>query len=195
MKKTTRKKIVVFKEWLSLSNKAFRLLIMIAVSGGHLDINLSDMCRFLSISCQERNKIRLKTEINTLTSEGYINCVKKGNIYHLKIIPQKTKIKIFRHLTESIIKNEYTMGISVSWMYVLKLYIWIVHNKKEIVTCQMISNDINASISTLSRAKGVLERGYRAIMCTTVTKKLSEGDFITLGQTLRAGAWWSPPQN
>ena len=141
--------IIFYWEWLSLPKAQFRLLAMIAVSGGTFEGNLTDMCNYLSVTPQSHNRVKIKTALEALTSAGYIEWEQSGRTHHLEIIPKETEIKIPLELAKSIINHEYSSEEQVAWEQVLKLYIWIVHNDLDIVKNKMIAEALSTSESTV----------------------------------------------
>lgn len=184
------KECVFYKEWLLLNKNQFRLLAMIATNGGEFTGNYTDMCNYLSITPQSRNKNKIKTALDDLTSKGYIDWEQMGRTHHLKIYPKETEIKIPLELAVSIINHDYSNEEQVAWEQVLKVYIWITQNKMDIVTNKIIANEVGASESTVCSAKNVLENEYEAITKNKITKKTGDDSFRTLGQELRCCAWW-----
>ena len=183
------KEITFYWEWLSLPKDQFRLLAMIAASGGQFDGNYTDMCNYLSVTPQSRNKAKIKSAIEALTSSGYIDWSQSGRTHQLKVIPKEDKISISLKLANSIIRHDYSPKEQVAWEQVLKLYIWVVHNDLDIVTNRMIAAALLTSESTVCSAKNVLVKEYEAITKRKVSEKVGENFFRTLGQELRACAW------
>ncbi len=184
------KEITFYWEWLSLSKDQFRLLAMIAASGGQFDGNYADMCNYLSVTPQSRNRAKIKTALEALSAAGFIEWEQAGRTNHLKINPKETAIKIPLDLANSIIRHDYSKEEQVAWEQVLKLYIWIVHNELDIVINRMIAADLSTSESTVCSAKNVLLKEYETITKRKISEKLSDNCFRTLGQELRACAWW-----
>ena len=185
--------IAFYWEWLSLPKDQFRLLAMTAASGGRFDGNYTDMCNYLSVTPQSRNREKLKSALEVLASSGYIEWEQSGRTHHLTIIPKETEIKIPLALAKSIINHEYSSEEQVAWEQVLKLYIWVVHNDLDIVINRMIAAALSTSESTVCSAKNVLVKEYEAITKRNISEKLGENFFRTLGQELRTCAWWETP--
>ena len=185
--------ITFYWEWLSLPKEQFRLLAMIAASGGRFDGNYTDMCSYLSVTSQSRNRAKIKAALGALTSAGYIGWEQSGRTHHLEIKPKETEIKIPLELARSIINHEYSAEEQVAWEQVLKLYIWVVHNDLDIVINKIIAAALSTSESTVCSAKNVLVKEYEAITKKKISEKWGDDCFRTLGQELRACAWWEPP--
>ena len=112
-----------YREWLPLDKKEFRILAMIADKGEYKG-NLSEICEYLSLNPQTRNRNQISNSIQALVEQGFVNCIKQGRTYTLKAIPKEKKIEISRRWAEPIIQHQYTSE-SVAWETVLKVLIWI----------------------------------------------------------------------
>jgi len=181
---------IFYKEWLSLPKEEFNVLAMIAEQGGSFTGNYSDICRYLSVTPQSRNRDALKSAVKSLSSNDFISCESNGRTHHLKAIPKATEIELPRRWVQSVIQHDYSSE-TVAFAHVLKVFIWIACNDFSVVTNNMIAKDLNVSVSTIISAKNVLEREYQNISKKKISKKLGEDIFRTLGQELAAGAWWT----
>ena len=83
MKPHNMEEITFYWEWLSLPKDQFRLLAMIAASGGRFDGNLTDMCNYLSVTPQSKNREKIKAALEDLTSAGLIEWEQSGRTHHL----------------------------------------------------------------------------------------------------------------
>ena len=182
--------VIFFREWLHLPKAEFNLLAMIAEQGGSFSGNYSEMCRYLGVTPQDRNRTAIRNAIESLVSQGYISRKSHGRPHHLTVIPKATEIRLPRPWVQSVIQHDYSSE-AVAFAHVLKVFIWIAHNDLSVVTNGMIAEDLNVSVSTVVSAKNVLEREYQNITKRKVSEKLGEDFFRTLGQELAAGAWWS----
>ena len=86
------KEITFYWEWLPLPKDQFRLLAMIAASGGRFDGNYTDICNYLSVTPQSRNREKIKASLEVLTSAGYIGWEQSGRTHHLTVNPKETEI-------------------------------------------------------------------------------------------------------
>lgn len=184
--------VIFFLEWLPLPKAQFNILAMLAEQGGSFSGNYADICRYLNVTPQSRNRDALRAAIETLSSKGFITCESRGRTQHLKLIPKATEVKLPRLWVQSVIRHDYSSE-AVAFAHVLKVFMWIVQNEQEVVTNQMIAADLSVSVSTIVNAKNVLEREYENITKKKVSEKLGENIFRTLGQELEAGAWWTEP--
>ncbi len=182
--------ITFYSEWLPLPKEQFRLLAMIAANGGEFVGNYTDICNYLSVTPQSRNKTRIKLSIEALINGEYITCRNNGRTQHLKVIPKAKENILPLKLAQSIINHDYSKEAQVAWEQVLKLYIWILQNNLDIVTNKVIAAALSTSESTVCSAKNVLVNEYETITKKRISDKLGENWFRTLGQELRACAWW-----
>ena len=181
---------IFYWEWIPLPKAEFNVLAMIAEQGGEFTGNYSDMCRYLGVTPQNRNRTSLRNAIESLVSKGFISCESRGRTHHLTVIPKATEIRLPRLWVQSVIHHDYSSE-AVAFAPVLKVFIWIAHNDLSVVTNGMIAEDLNVSVSTVVSAKNVLEREYENITKRKVSEKLGKDFFRTLGQEIAAGAWWT----
>ena len=181
--------IVFYDDWLPLPKAEFNVLTMVAEQGGTYAGNLSDMCRYLNVTPQSRNREPLRSAIESLTSKGFLSCDTRGRTYHLNVIPRETEVKLPRLWVQSVIQHDYSSE-SVSFAAVLKVFAWIMQNRMEVVTNAMIAAELGISESTVCAAKNVLQHEYENIIKKKVSQKWGDG-FRTLGQELAANAWWT----
>lgn len=184
------KMVTFYREWLPLPKSEFNILAMIAEQGGTFAGNWSDMCRYLNVTPQSRNRKPIQAAVESLTSKGFITWDSSGRTQTLKVIPKATEIELPRLWVQSVIQHDYSSE-DVAFAPVLKLFLWIAQNELDIVTNDMIAADLGVSVSTVVSAKNVLEREYENITKRKVSEKLGDNIFRTLGQELAAGAWWN----
>lgn len=175
-------------EWLGVDKNQFRILSLLAPTGEYTG-NLSDMCRSLNISAQTTNRNKLRTSIQELSECGYITSSLNGRTYTLKANTKETVIKIPAEWLNQIMNHSYTSQ-SVSWQAVLKVLLWLCINKEPTVTREMIAEDINCGVDTITSALNVLERDYNAILRKFVTKQTLNGEYRRIGLDLTPVAWW-----
>lgn len=181
--------IVFYNEWLPLPKAEFNIMAMIAEHGGAYAGNLSDMCRYLTVTPQSRNRNQLRSAIESLTSKGFLSCETRGRTYHLKVVPRETEVKLPRFWVQSVIHHDYSSE-SVAFAPVLKVFLWIMQNSMDVVTNAMIAAELGISESTVCSAKNVLQYEYENIARRKVSQKWGDG-FRSLGQELAANAWWT----
>ena len=181
---------IFYWEWLPLPKAEFNILAMLAEQGGSFSGNYSDMCRYLGVTPQDRNRQVIRTAIESLSAAGFISHESQGRTQILTVIPRATEIPLPRLWVQSVIRHDYS-GQSVAFAQVLKVFAWVVAHRKGIVTNDMIAADLNVSASTVVSAKNVLKREYENVRQRNVSEKLGENFFRNLGQELEANAWWT----
>lgn len=186
----TLEKAVFYREWLPLPKAEFNILAMLAEQGGSFSGNYSDMCRYLGVTPQNRNRQALRAAVESLTTSGFITHESRGRTQILKVIPKVTEISLPHPWVQSVIRHDYS-GESVAFAQVLKVFAWIACNEMPIVTNAEIAADLSISTSTVVSAKNVLEREYENITKKRISEKVGENFFRNLGQELRMNAWWT----
>ena len=180
--------VVFYNEWLALPKAEFNVLAMVAEQGGSYSGNLSDMCRYLNVTLQTRNRNQLQAAIESLTSKNFLSCDTKGRTHHLKVIPKETEVKLPKIWVQSVIQHDYSSE-SVAFAPVLKVFLWILQNRMKVVTNAMIAAELGISESTVCSAKNVLQYEYENISKRKISQKWGDG-FRSLGQELAASAFW-----
>ena len=113
---------IFYKEWIPLPKAEFNVLAMIAEQGGSFSGNYADMCRYLGVDPQSRNRAVLRTAIGSLVSQGFISCESRGRTHHLTAIPKATEIRLPRLWVQSVIRHDYSSE-SVAFAFVLKVFV------------------------------------------------------------------------
>ena len=181
-----------FREWFPLPKGEFRIMAMLAEKGQFRG-NLSDLCRYFSVSPQTKSRRALKNQISELEKKGFITVQKTRNTYTLKAIPKVKRIEIERGYYEQIRKrHREPEEESVAWECVLKVYLWIsVNDYDSLINNQMLKEDLDLTDGVICSAKKVLDKEFGAIHRHKVSKKVSNGEIHTLGQHLGASAFWN----
>ena len=182
-------KVIFYREWLPLPKAEFNILAMLAEQSGSFSGNYSDMCRYLGVTPQNRNRQTLRAAVESLAAAGFITHESRGRTQTLKVVPKATEIQLPRLWVQSVIRHDYSSE-SVAFAQVLKVFAWIAGNEADIVTNDMIAAELNISASTVVSAKNVLEREYENITKRKISEKVGENTYRSLGQELAASAWW-----
>lgn len=187
--------VAFYREWLPLNKKEFRILAMLADFGGEYHGNLTDMCRYFSVSPQHKNREALREAIQHLTDRHYIESSVNGRTYSLRIIPKEKEIALPREWFERVRTREYSSE-SVSWEAVIKLLLWLIaHNPEVMITNQQIADDLDVSVSVVVSAKNVLEKDFEAI--TAASRRMSSWEIasppakISRTPTGKTGSSWT----
>ena len=183
-----RKDLVFYREWFPLPKGKFRILAMLA-DKGQFNGNLSDLCRYFFVNPQTATRNRLDNQINSLEEQGYIKVKRKGRTYTLTAIPKARIIKIAREHYELIRTRTRAPDVeSVAWENVLKVYLWALENNFDnIITNQMIQDDLLLSAGVICSAKNVLDREFGAIHRQKLSKLTADAEIYTIVNNL-AGA-------
>lgn len=187
---TNERKITFYYEWLQLQKNEFRILSMLADQGGSYNGNLSPILDYFNLSHQNRNRVQLRDSIIQLKTNEYIIHSETGCTHSLELIPKNTEIQMYAEWYE-FLKNHRSTVESVSWIMVLKTYLWILHNNPEnIITNKDIAEEINTSLTTLGYAKRVLKEEFEAFITEDRSVKLYDDRFIKIGHQIFPSAWW-----
>lgn len=187
-------------EWLSAEKLQFKLLTLITVlADNHLAYRgtLSDVCAFLGLASRNsRTNAKIKTAIDCLVSDGFIHALKDGNIWTLTLTKSaKRRSKVIRIKKEwyEVARNYKNSENSIDWSVVLKVWLYLIDNRKEVITSQEIADTLGVSVSVVSRAKSALMHDIKAITSkkVNVCKENSEGNitFRCLGSDVTVTAW------
>ena len=77
----------------------------------------------------------------------------------------------------------------VDWTVVLKVWLYLIDNRQEIITSSQIAEALAVSASTVSKAKTVLTKDLEAIKSQRINKQTSDGGFYCLGSSIDVKAW------
>lgn len=184
------KNIFFYREWLPLDKKEFRILAMLA-DKGKFKGNLSDMCRYFSLDPQTRTRIQLRESIQKLSDQGLIVQESSGNTYTLRAIPKVEKIEMPRKWLTLLRQHHYSSE-SVSWEAIVKVWLWLsACGGDQVITNDMLAEDLKISVSTVIAAKNVLQNEFAAITKEYVSEKHGEEFFVRIGQKINVAAWWA----
>lgn len=148
------------KDWLTVQNYQFKLLVMIAVlAENHLAYRgkLKDMCAFLGVKSSAYNNKQIQEAIGKLEAKGDILVVHEGQTWTLTLsVKAERKPKVVR------IKNAWIAAIQsyeapkkedcVSWENILKVLVYLCADKSEIKTYEGIGKDLLIDKKTVERA-------------------------------------------
>lgn len=180
------------KEWLSMEKYDFKILTLIAVLAENKLAyrgKIKDMCEFLGVAAgNSRTNRAIKDAIEKLEKEEYIDVIKRGQIYTLTLRDNRcrTIIKIQKKWI-AIVKS--LNGKQNSWDTILRVWLYLIDNQREIITTKDIAADLQLSEKTIGNVKKILVEDLKAIKCTNRAKKIDERTYIKLGQTIDTFAW------
>ena len=81
------------------------------------------------------------------------------------------------------------VGSGVDWTVVLKVWLYLIDNRREVITSGEIAEALDVSVSSVSRARQVLMNDLNAIQSKTINKQLPDGGFCCLGSNIVVKAW------
>ena len=182
------------KEWLKLEKYNFKLLTLVAVlAQNHLAYRgtVAEMCDYLGIDNQTKNRRAITTAIAQLEEKGMVKTILDNNkVYTITLSVKAEKKKDVIVIQKKWI--EMVQGLKsrgVSWDNVLRVWLYLIANEEEIITSKKIAADLGISERKVARIKDVLVNDLKAIKCQDRYKKTSGVNFTKLGQTIDTFAW------
>lgn len=158
------KEVEIDKDWLTVSNYQFKILVMVvALANEKLAFRgkLKDMCEFLGVSNQSKNTEKIKDAIEKLEAKGDVLVVKEGQTWTITLsVKAERKPKIIR------IRNAWIQAIkqykapkeeAVSWDNILKVFVYLCADKKDVKTYQEIAADLNLTFGIVRNAVWALD--------------------------------------
>ena len=180
------------KEWLKLEKYNFKLLTLVAVlAQNHLAYRgtVAEMCEYLGINNQTKNRKAITTAITQLEKKGMVKTILDGKVYTITLSVKAEKIKDVIVIQKKWIEMVQGLKGGVSWDNVLRVWLYLIANEEEIITSKKIAADLGMTKRMVDRIKVVLVNDLQAIKCRNRSKKISEGNFKKLGQTIDTFAW------
>ena len=181
------------KEWLKLEKYNFKLLTLVAVlAQNHLAYRgtVAEMCDYLGIDNQTKNRRAITTAIAQLEEKGMVKTILDNNkVYTITLSVKAEKKKDVIVIQKKWIEMVQGLTTGVTWDNVLRVWLYLIANEEEIITSKKIAADLGMSKSMVDRIKIVLVSDLKAIKCQNRAKKISEGNFQKLGQTIDTFAW------
>ena len=181
------------KEWLKLEKYNFKLLTLVAVlAQNHLAYRgtVAEMCDYLGIDNQTKNRRAITTAIAQLEEKGMVKTILDNNkVYTITLSVKAEKKKDVIVIQKKWIEMVQGLTTGVTWDNVLRVWLYLIANEEEIITSKKIAADLGMSKSMVDRIKIILVNDLKAIKCQNRAKKISEGNFQKLGQTIDTFAW------
>lgn len=159
------KEVEIDKDWLTVSNYQFKILVMVvALANEKLAFRgkLKDMCEFLGVSNQTSNTTKIKDAIQKLEDKGDVLVLREGQTWTITLsVKAERKPKVIR------IRNAWIKAIQqyqapdkekyVSWENILKVFVYLCADKRDIKTYDEIRNDLGLSFDVVRRAVWALD--------------------------------------
>ena len=180
------------KEWLKLEKYNFKLLTLVAVlAQNHLAYRgtVAEMCEYLGVDNQTKNRRAITTAIEQLEKKGMVKTILDGKVYTITLSVKAEKKKDVIIIQKKWIEMVQGLTTGVTWDNVLRVWLYLIANEEEIITSKKIAADLGMTKRMVDRIKVVLVNDLQAIKCRNRSKKISEGNFKSLGQTIDTFAW------
>ena len=180
------------KEWLKLEKYNFKLLTLVAVlAQNHLAYRgtVAEMCEYLGVDNQTKNRRAITTAIEQLEKKGMVKTILDGKVYTITLSVKAEKKKDVIVIQKKWIEMVQGLTTGVTWDNVLRVWLYLIANEEEIITSKKIAADLGMTKRMVDRIKVVLVNDLQAIKCRDRSKKISEGNFKKLGQTIDTFAW------
>ena len=180
------------KEWLKLEKYNFKLLTLVAVlAQNHLAYRgtVAEMCEYLGVDNQTKNRKAITTAITQLEKKGMVKTILDGKVYTITLSVKAEKKKDVIIIQKKWIEMVQGLTTGVTWDNVLRVWLYLIANEEEIITSKKIAADLGMTKRMVDRIKVVLVNDLQAIKCKNRSKKISEGNFKSLGQTIDTFAW------
>lgn len=192
------KEAYIDKDWLTVQNYQFKILVMIAVlAENHLAYRgkLKDMCEFLGVQSSAYNNKQIKAAIDALETKGDILVLKQGQTWTLTLsttAERKQKVIKIRNAWIKLIQQYKAIKEEdqISWENILKVLVYLIADKSEIKTYEAVSQELNISTKTVERAITALDGiEFNDI---SINRKLAwfknkKGEFKVKGQKIDVG--------
>lgn len=183
-------------EWLLRQKYEFKILTLIAVLA---DNNLAyrgtlkDMCEFFGVKPGDsRTNNQIKAAIMKLEADGLLKQIVDGRTFTLTLSKKgeqrKRVISIQKEWVE-IAKGYKSGDNSISWMNLLKVWLYLIDNKKEIIKTSEIAEELDLKPDSVKRAKKALEKDIQAIINKRRTTTSANGGYRCLGSSITVKAW------
>ena len=147
------------------------------------------MCEYLGVDNQTKNRRAITTAIEQLEKKGMVKTILDGKVYTITLSVKAEKKKDVIVIQKKWIEMVQGLTTGVTWDNVLRVWLYLIANEEEIITSKKIAADLGMTKRMVDRIKVVLVNDLQAIKCKNRSKKISEGNFKSLGQTIDTFAW------
>lgn len=158
------KEVEIDKDWLTVSNYQFKILVMVvALANEKLAFRgkLKDMCEFLGVSNQTSNTTKIKDAIQKLEEKGDVLVVREGQTWTITLsVKAERKPKVVRIRNawiKAIQQYKAPEGKEVQWDNILKVFVYLCADKRDIKTYDEIRNHLGLSFDVVRRAVWALD--------------------------------------
>lgn len=185
------------RDWTKFEKYDFKILTLIAVLANENRAyrgTVTQMCEFFGVSSRTAStREAIENAIDKVREQGYLDYMLHGKTYTLTLVEKAEKkskvVKIHNSLIKMAdeFKSEKKTG-KTTWDNTLRVWIYLIDNKKEIIKSREIAADLNISKDVVDRAKEVLI-GIGVVRCKDRYKKVDENKYQRLGQSIDVKAW------
>lgn len=191
------KEAYIDKEWLTVQNYQFKILVMIAVlAENHLAYRgkLKDMCGFLGVQASSNNRDKIKDAIAALAKKGDILVIQEGQTWTLTLSNKAEKkqriIKIRKAWIDLIQQYKPKDNEPVAWENILKVLVYLCADGQTVRSYEAIAADLNLSATVVKRSVHALDTmdfGDVHFKRKLAWYKNNKDEFKVKGQTFEIG--------
>lgn len=196
---------------LEMSKNEFKLVTMVLALRNDNKLysgTIKDMCEFLGIGSDSRNKRNILNALNNLTSQGILRYDVERNLYTIRLdlkCTEKEIIQLDKEWLKTIkMYKASTTNTSVDWSNLLKVFLCLIDNNNKVINSAAIANKIDLSCSIVNKAlaaiKEINENGgfgcgftvdrkpiYQKVSINTNADSITNGKIVEVGKNKKVG--------
>lgn len=188
------------QEWLSLDKYHFKILTMVTILADNQKAyrgKLSDLCQYLSIKPVSGNINNIKSALESLAENGYVNVMIDKDIYTISLSKAAEKNKNIIKIKRVWYQLIRDANSQAAWEQVLKVFLVLIDlpqgKEQKTITYEEIGQMIKCSKSTVDRAvKTICSINFVdfKFQKEIVKKRLENGGYQTLGTIYKQGIFF-----
>lgn len=196
---------------LEMSKNEFKLITMVLALRNDNKLysgTIKDMCDFLGVGSDSRNKKNILNALSNLTSQGILRYDVERNFYTIRLdlkCTEKEIIQLDREWLETIkIYKASTTNTSVDWSNLLKVFLYLIDHNDEIINTTTIASKVDLSCSIVNKAlaaiKEINNNGgfgcgftvyrkpiYQKVSINTNADNIADGKIVEVGKNKKVG--------
>lgn len=196
---------------LEMSKNEFKLVTMVLALRNDNKLysgTIKDMCEFLGIGSDSRNKKNILNALSNLTSQGILRYDVERNLYTIRLdlkCTEKEIIQLDKEWLETIkMYKANTTNTSVDWSNLLKVFLCLIDNNDKVINSAAIASRIDLSCSIVNKAlaaiKEINDNGgfgcgftvdrkpiYQKVSINTNTNNIADGKIVEVGKNKKVG--------
>lgn len=196
---------------LEMSKNEFKLVTMVLALRNDNKLysgTIKDMCEFLGIGSDSRNKKNILNALNNLTSQGILRYDVERNFYTIRLdlkCTEKEIIQLDKEWLETIkIYKASTTNTSIDWSNLLKVFLCLIDNNNNIIDSATIARKVDLSCSIVNKAlaaiKEINDNGgfgcgftidrkpiYQKVSINTNANNIADGKIVEVGKNKKIG--------